>query len=305
VSETYEAAVHIAPDDGLFRGHFTGEPILPGVAQIGIFLRALGPLGLGDMMLTAVAAMKLRQPIRPGDDLTLQAHGGEAGMLRCRLLRKDELVSNATLQLGARLPSSTHGQQPPAAGDGMSDEEERPQGDGISDEEVRPQGGGMAGRGGRSHGEGLPEGTAPVMPALPHGAPARLLNRTGRYSAEGLSAECRIPAASAFVAAGQAPAYVCIEAAAQCAAAWEAMGRHRAGGDSGPRVGYLVAMKDVALFSEQVPADRPLQVDIAFRHAAMPLSRYEFTVRAGAALIARGLIDTVLTDRSPRDSPSV
>ena len=51
-----------------------------------------------------------------------------------------------------------------------------------------------------------------------------------------------------------APAFAAVEAAAQTAALWEAVRRWRAGG-AGPRVGYLVALRDVAFFAAEVPAE--------------------------------------------------
>ena len=48
-----------------FEGHFPGEPLLPGVAQLGLALHAAQLLGDGELALTGLRGLRLRHPIRP------------------------------------------------------------------------------------------------------------------------------------------------------------------------------------------------------------------------------------------------
>jgi 3-hydroxymyristoyl/3-hydroxydecanoyl-(acyl carrier protein) dehydratase len=131
---------------------------------------------------------------------------------------------------------------------------------------------------------------------LPHRPPMRFVVGVVRDSADGLVGEARIPEACALVHAGTAPAIAVVEAAAQCAALWEALGRVRAGGAAGARVGYLVSLRDVRLHEVRVPAETGFRVHIALEEAAMPMTWYRMRVALGAREIATGAIATYLTN---------
>jgi predicted hotdog family 3-hydroxylacyl-ACP dehydratase len=115
-------------------------------------------------------------------------------------------------------------------------------------------------------------------------------------SADGLVGKARIPEACGLVHAGTAPAIAVVEAAAQCAALWEALGRMRAGGAAGARIGYLVSLRDVRLHEARVPAETGFRVNIALEEAAMPMTWYRMRVALGAREIATGTIATYLTN---------
>jgi predicted hotdog family 3-hydroxylacyl-ACP dehydratase len=117
-----------------------------------------------------------------------------------------------------------------------------------------------------------------------------------RNSADGLVGEARIPAACGLVHAGAAPAIAVVEAAAQCAALWEALGRVHAGGTADARVGYLVSLRDVRLHEARVPAETGFRVQIELGEAALPMTWYRMRVALGARAIATGAIATYLTD---------
>jgi predicted hotdog family 3-hydroxylacyl-ACP dehydratase len=127
----------------------------------------------------------------------------------------------------------------------------------------------------------------------------RLLTAILSTTADGLNAAAAIPAACALVRDGSAPALVGLEAAAQAAAAWEAMRRWREGGDVTPRIGYLVALRDVVFFAERLPAEQVLLASVRLEAAAPPLTRYQVEICLGSRPIVRGTIATYLTAGGP------
>ena len=259
--EAFSASIAVAPDNPLFAGHFPGHPILPGVAHLGLVMEALAPFVGADAALQGVRRLRLRRLVEPGDRLELRAHRVGKSDVRCELARGATTVSNGVLRL-ADEPF------PPSPPSGVASAPPRP-----GAHELSP-------------------------PALPQQAPMRLPTERLRYSERGLQCDARVPSGCGFVSAGWAPAYSCIELAAQCAAAWEALGRAAAGGREGPRVGYLVGMRDVELFARSVPADRTVTATITLEEAAPPLSRYDIEVSIDSLVVVRGRIDTVLTDRA-------
>ncbi len=139
----------------------------------------------------------------------------------------------------------------------------------------------------------------PLDDLLPHRPPMRFLTSILQQTADGLICAARIPAACALVSGGSAPAIAAIEAAAQAAAAWEALQRWRNSGVASPRIGYLVAMREVTFFIERIPAERDLLVSVSFEAAAQPLTHYRIEVSLEAMPVTRGN-DRDLSCRRPR-----
>ncbi|MDN5864529.1 MAG: hypothetical protein L0I62_04850 [Gammaproteobacteria bacterium] len=64
-------ALSVSPELSWFAGHFPGQPVLPGVAQIGwAILFARQAFGL-DADPSHIERVKFQQPIRPGDRVQL------------------------------------------------------------------------------------------------------------------------------------------------------------------------------------------------------------------------------------------
>lgn len=97
---------------------------------------------------------------------------------------------------------------------------------------------------------------------------------------------------------GVASPLAAVEAGAQAAAAWEALHRWRAGEKAAPRMGYLVALRDMDFFAATVPAERDLSVAIELESATPPLTHYRIDVRLDGAPLVRGTIATYLTGAS-------
>ena len=86
--------VEIPDDCPYFEGHFPQVAVLPGVAQVGIVLQALGRPALRE-----VVHLRLRHTVGPGDRLaiTIRRDGDRAGF---DIEREGERVAHGTLRVG-------------------------------------------------------------------------------------------------------------------------------------------------------------------------------------------------------------
>ncbi|HSN87858.1 MAG TPA: hypothetical protein VL025_13960, partial [Thermoanaerobaculia bacterium] len=124
---------------------------------------------------------------------------------------------------------------------------------------------------------------------IPHAPPALLVRDMLEVTPEGASAIAWIPGDSPFVQGGRAPAFAGLEAGAQTAAVLEALGR--SGEGAGPRIGYVVAIRNARFRTAWLPAEQPLAVSVKLAGSAPPLSIYE--VKAGGeAELVTGLVST-------------
>lgn len=263
IAAELKATLAIPANGPWFEGHFPGRPILPGVAELALAIAALRQETGKPLPLRGIAFARLRHLVLPGDRLELSARESaaaarETNRLRFDLKREAVLVANGEFIVGTPLPAEAA--QPAVAYGARGD-----------------------------------SGTAPEA-LLPHQPPMRFLTSILGQDAQTLDGIARIPDRCALVAHGSAPAIVAIEAAAQAAAAWAALGRRRQQGDAAPRVGYLVAMRDVNFFTDRIPADQTLRVSINLEAASPPLTQYRFEVSLEGSLLARGSIGTFLAE---------
>jgi predicted hotdog family 3-hydroxylacyl-ACP dehydratase len=100
------------------------------------------------------------------------------------------------------------------------------------------------------------------------------------------------------VADGSAPAVAAIEAAAQAAAVWEATRRRRDGGDSAPRLGYLVGMRAVTFFRSRIPAEETFFATVRLEASASALTHYSMQVDLASGVLLSGTLATFLTDET-------
>lgn len=253
------ATIEVPSDGAYFEGHFPGRPILPGVAELALILDALARDCHCPVPIQGIAFARLRQLVFPGDCLELVAHKQDSARLRFDVKRAGVLVANGEFILGP--PQAQHGALMVAPAPGTPTDTARPLDD-----------------------------------LLPHRLPMRFLTSILQQSADGLLGAARIPAACVLVSDGSAPALAAIEAAAQAAAAWEAQLRWHNTGIASPRIGYLVAMREIALFTERIPAERDLLVSVSLEAAALPLTHYRIEVSLDANPVTRGTIATYLAD---------
>ncbi len=100
--ERWTATIEIPADTAYVTGHFPGEPILPGIAEIGLVLQVL-ERGGAPAVLTGLKSFRFRNPVRPGDVLQLELRPpGEQASVTFDLRRGDDRIANGTLFLEAR-----------------------------------------------------------------------------------------------------------------------------------------------------------------------------------------------------------
>jgi 3-hydroxymyristoyl/3-hydroxydecanoyl-(acyl carrier protein) dehydratase len=210
--------------------------------------------------ITEVGTLKLRSPVRPGDVLDLSGTGpGDDGIVRFELRRGTEgVVSQGTFRIA---PPEWNGNPVLPALEAPGD-------------------------------------FPPISTLIPHQPPARLVRDVLETSAEALTGIAEIPAGSPFVENGRAPAFLGLEAAAQGAAALEALSRRDVSGPSGPRIGYLVGLRNARFHTAWLPAELSFRVTVRLSGSAPPLSVYEVTVEGGdGAELVRGTISTYITEQ--------
>jgi predicted hotdog family 3-hydroxylacyl-ACP dehydratase len=129
-------------------------------------------------------------------------------------------------------------------------------------------------QGGGAEPETSPLAAAGELPVLlPHAPPARLVRSVLTASAEEIACAAEIPPEHPLVGTGRAPAWLGVEAAAQAAAVLEALARREE--DRGPRIGYLVGIREARFATHGLPAGRTFRVAARLTGSAPPLSIYE------------------------------
>lgn len=67
------ASVTIDGGSPWFSGHFPGDPIFPGIAQLKMVADLVAKSGAENVSLTGLSRVKFRKIVRPGDVLDIQA----------------------------------------------------------------------------------------------------------------------------------------------------------------------------------------------------------------------------------------
>lgn len=139
----------------------------------------------------------------------------------------------------------------------------------------------------------LRTGPPAIESLLPHRDPALLVRVVTELAAEEITCIAVVPGDHPLVERGRAPCLLGIEAAAQAAAALEALSR-AAGGPPEPRVGYLVGVRDAAFHAADLAAGWPLRVTVRATGSAPPLAVYEATVEVDGELAMTATLSTYL-----------
>jgi 3-hydroxyacyl-[acyl-carrier-protein] dehydratase len=254
-------SVEIPPSSSLFAGHFPGRPILPGIAHLALAEKALRELTGQKVAITAVRVLKLRRPVSPGEALELRIDFPDTeGVSRFEVRANGEAASQGTVQTGI---------------------------DAIPE---------MEGDFGTAN---LPAADFPPPETLlPHAPPALLLRAIAGVAEDAIVAVAEVSPDHPLVKDGRLPAFLALEAAAQAAAALEALGRRETPGPriAGPRIGYLVGIRDARFSVPSLPAGRPLRVAARFEGGAFPLSRYAVAVGETGREAATGILSTFIRD---------
>jgi len=99
------ADIHVPPDSPWFCGHFPGEPILPGVAQLGMVIDAIRQARDQDLKVTGVRRVRFKQIIRPDDKLKLITAPlkENVGAYTFRILVENEAVCSGVMMVDVHL----------------------------------------------------------------------------------------------------------------------------------------------------------------------------------------------------------
>ena len=91
----------VGPDSPWFSGHFPGEPILPGVAQLEMALDAIKRLNQKSLRISGVKRVRFKQVIRPDDKLriTVAPHKKDTLSYLFRIMVNGELASSGILMV--------------------------------------------------------------------------------------------------------------------------------------------------------------------------------------------------------------
>ncbi len=65
------ADVEVMPDSPWFSGHFPGDPILPGIAQLAMVFDVIDQLSDQNLKISGIRKVKFKQIIRPDDHLRI------------------------------------------------------------------------------------------------------------------------------------------------------------------------------------------------------------------------------------------
>lgn len=222
----------------------------------GIAHLALLAEALGNPPLSEVKTLKLRKPVSPGDVLDLSTNEGNVGNV-------GNVGEDGAVRFEIRRGDEV-----------VSNGAVRIGGD---VREVEP----FAGAAGPF---------PPPATLVPHAPPALLVQSMIEVSEDGASAIVLIPNDNPFAVSGRAPAFVGLEAGAQAAAVLEALNRS---GVAGPRIGYVVAIRNARFRTPWLPVETPLSVTVRLTGSAPPLSIYEVSLGDG---LVTGLVSTFIAD---------
>ncbi len=103
------ADVHIPAESPWFCGHFPGNPILPGIAQLYMIFDLIQRSLNKHLTLTEVSRIRFKQMIMPDDRLTVSAspRPGREGSYAFRIIKQDELICNGVITV-AEASGATH-----------------------------------------------------------------------------------------------------------------------------------------------------------------------------------------------------
>lgn len=95
--------IRVPPDSNWFSGHFPGEPILPGIAQLGMVFDAISRSGPEDLRILGVRRVRFKQIIRPDDPLrlTVRPRKEEAGAYEFRIQVRQELACSGVMAVAS------------------------------------------------------------------------------------------------------------------------------------------------------------------------------------------------------------
>ena len=103
-SKELRVEVQVPRDSPWFSGHFPEEPILPGIAQLGMVFDAIKQSSDRNLIISSVSRVRFRQIIRPDDQLRIIAtpQKDHAESYVFRIMVKGELVCSGVMTVEER-----------------------------------------------------------------------------------------------------------------------------------------------------------------------------------------------------------
>jgi 3-hydroxyacyl-[acyl-carrier-protein] dehydratase len=103
-SDEISAEIQVPPDSFWFSGHFPGEPILPGIAQLGMVFDAINQSKRRNLKICSISRVRFKQLIRPNDLLRVFAslRKDYTGSYNFRIMAKEELVCSGVMKVETR-----------------------------------------------------------------------------------------------------------------------------------------------------------------------------------------------------------
>ena len=98
---SHTAEITFAADHPAARGHFPGNPIIPGAALLDEVLGAIFAAQNRADSGFEILSVKFLRPVRPGSRLTLRWEDGASGQIKFQCLLSDQPAVSGTLRLGA------------------------------------------------------------------------------------------------------------------------------------------------------------------------------------------------------------
>jgi len=98
-----EALADVSADSPWFSGHFPGEPILPGIALVYMAEQAIVQAALAkgeQVLLQALKRVRFTRPVRPGETLSINISGEEAGeniLFSFKITNKENIVCSGAI----------------------------------------------------------------------------------------------------------------------------------------------------------------------------------------------------------------
>jgi 3-hydroxymyristoyl/3-hydroxydecanoyl-(acyl carrier protein) dehydratase len=103
-SKELRADIEVPQDSPWFSGHFPGQPVLPGIAQLGMVLDTINQSSGQDMRVAGVSRVRFKQIIRPNDQLRIIATAQEdhPESYVFRIMVRGELVCSGVMTVEYR-----------------------------------------------------------------------------------------------------------------------------------------------------------------------------------------------------------
>jgi 3-hydroxyacyl-[acyl-carrier-protein] dehydratase len=93
------ASAEVKPDSPWFSGHFPGNPILPGIAQLALVFEAIKQGAADDLRISSVRRVRFKQIVKPDDrlEITVQSISKSPFSYSFRIMLKDEVACSGMM----------------------------------------------------------------------------------------------------------------------------------------------------------------------------------------------------------------